>query len=315
MSRVRAFAPASVSNVACGFDILGFAIEDLGDVVEVRRADEPGIRIDSITGDNGWLPYEAERNTAGIAVQALLDRCGLSDAGLILSIHKRMPLQSGLGSSAASSVAAAVAADHLLGTGLSQEDLVSCAVEGERFIGGTAHADNVAPSLVGGLVLVRGGEDPRILSLPVPEGLTCALVRPNLTVHTGEGRALLGDTIGLRTAVEQWGNVAGLIAGLYRSDWALISDCLVDVVAEPKRAGTVRGFPEAKAAALAAGALGSSLSGSGPAIFALCRGASTAHGAAEAMQQALADQGVSSEIQVTAVGSRGARVLDDGDEG
>lgn len=305
----RAFAPASVSNVACGFDILGFAIDQLGDIVEARHAEEPGIRIDTITGDKGWLPTDPTRNTAGIAAQALLDRTGLQRTGLVLSIHKRMPMQSGLGSSAASSVAAAVAVDHLLGTDLPKADLVSCAVEGERFIGGTAHADNVAPSMVGGFVLVRGGSRPKILSLPVPEGLTCALVRPDLTVHTGEGRALLGDRINLRAAVEQWGNVGGLIAGLYRSDWDLIADCLVDVVAEPLRAATVKGFGEAKRAAIEAGALGSSLSGSGPAIFALCRGTQVATRVAQAMHDALREQGVTSEMQITPVGCPGARIL------
>jgi len=306
---VSAFAPASVSNVACGFDILGFAIEGLGDTVTAELGERGGVVIGEISGDDGELPREAARNTAGIAATALVERHAPECQGIRLSIHKGMPLSSGLGSSAASAVAAVVAIDRLLGLELSREELIACAVEGERFIGGSAHCDNVAPSLVGGLVLARGATPPALVELPVPEGMSCALVRPHLRLHTGEGRALLGDSLPLRTAVTQWGNVAGLVAGLFLSDWQLIADCLVDVVAEPHRAARVPGFAEAKAAALEAGALGGSLSGSGPAIFALCRDADIAGRASEAMHGALLEAGVTSDRCVSPVGAPGARVL------
>ncbi len=307
---VRAFAPATVSNVACGFDILGFAIEAPGDEVVAQPRSAPGVEILEVTGDGGRLPRDPERNTAGVAVRALLDETG-SDRGVALSLHKGMPLSSGLGSSAASGVAAATAANLALGLKAPRELLLECALAGEKMAAGSAHADNAAPCLYGGLVLIRGSNPPDVVPLPVPDGLACAIVRPHLEVETRGARTLLGDSVPLPDAVTQWGNVAGLVAGLFRDDLDLVARSLVDVVAEPKRSAQVPGFAAAKRAALDHGALGCSLSGSGPTMFALCRSRADAETAAAAMAAALSGVGLAADPYVSPVGAEGARRVEE----
>lgn len=320
---VRAFAPGSVSNVGPGFDVFGFAVDGVGDTVEARRRQQPGVVLTDITGDGGRLPREAERNTAGIAAlqllqaareQGRLDAGAFEKVGLELVLHKGMPLASGLGSSAASAVAAVVAVDALLGTGLPQETLLRCAVEGERVACGSAHADNAAPSLYGGFVLVRGAGvgntgGHRVTQLPVPEGLTCALLHPHVEVETRAAREALGDRVSLAAAVHQWGNAAALVAALFRGDLDLLAETLVDCVAEPVRSRFVPGFAAVRQAALDAGALGCGLSGSGPTIFALTD--RPAAPLAEAMRQALASEtGIDGDVFATPVDAPGARILD-----
>ncbi len=305
---VRAFAPATVSNVACGFDIFGFAIAGPGDHVVARPRPQPGVEIAEITGDGGRLPREPAGNTAGVAVRALLAKVG-STAGVALSVHKQMPLASGLGSSAASGVAAVVAVSHLLELDLPPEELLKCALEGERSACGSAHGDNAAPSLYGGFVLVRRSEPPDVVPLPVPDGLACALVRPHIEIATGPARQLLGDTVPLTDAVIQWANVGGLVAGLYRGDFELIARCLEDRIAEPKRAPQVPGFAVVRQAAIDAGALGCSLSGSGPSIFALCRCLAEAETVADRMMAGLAGEGLAADRIVSPVGVAGARIV------
>lgn len=315
LTRVRAFAPATVSNVACGFDILGFALEGLGDEVVVERTEEPGVTLSQVTGDDGRLPRQVTANTASVAVQALLDRLG-SSAGLRLELHKGMPLSSGLGSSAASAVAAVWAAHRLLEADLSREALLECALEGEKVACGALHADNAAPALYGGLVLVRNVAPPDIVSLPVPPGMTCAVVRPHVEVETRASRALLGDTLRLQDAVTQWANVAGLVAGLYTEDWGLMQRSLHDVVAEPVRSGQVPGFGEVKKSALVSGALGCSLSGSGPSIFALCRDRDTAQRVSRAMAQALGRSArLDCDCIVSPIHPTGAGLVEEGSGG
>ncbi len=321
----RAFAPASVSNIACGFDILGFALQSEseaalgpGDIVTARDREPVAgaggrcpIRIAAITGDEGRLPLEAERNTAAVAAKALID--GEAPGAVVdLEIEKRMPLESGLGSSAASAVAAVVAVDTLLGLELPSASLLRYAVAGEVLASGGAHADNLAPSLLGGLVLVRSLDpEPDVIDLPVPEGLTCALVRPHAEVNTKESRARLDRHLPLKRAVTQWGNAAALVSALYRSDLELLSRALVDVVAEPVRAPGVPGFHAAKAAAIEAGALGCSLSGSGPALFALCDGRDGAREVAAAMARAFdSSAGLNCDRLVAPLPAPGARVID-----
>ena len=322
---VRAFAPASVSNIACGFDILGFALQsesegDLGpgDIVTARQREPTAggdgrgpIRITAIAGDEGRLPLEADRNTAAVAAAALVDG-EAPGAAVDLKIEKRMPLESGLGSSAASAVAAVVAVDALLGLELPAASLLRYAVAGEVLASGGAHADNLAPSLLGGLVLVRSlNPEPDVIDLPVPEGLTCALVRPHAEVNTKESRARLDRHLPLERAVTQWGNAAALVSALYRSDLELLSRALVDVVAEPVRAPGVPGFHAAKAAAVEAGALGCSLSGSGPALFALCDGRDRGTRVVAAMSDAIeAAAGVACDRLVSPLPAPGARVID-----
>ncbi|OGA47446.1 MAG: homoserine kinase, partial [Betaproteobacteria bacterium RIFCSPLOWO2_12_FULL_63_13] len=214
MTSVTAFAPATVSNVACGFDVLGFALEAPGDEVTVCLAGA-GVRIEDITGDGGRLPREAAKNTAGVAAQALLAALG-ERRGVSLRIRKGLPLSSGLGGSAASAAAAVVAVDAILGAGASVETLIACALEGERLGAGSAHADNIAPALCGGLVLVRSPHPPDVVRLPVPAGLTAVVVHPALEIETARARALVGDTVRLADAVRQWANLGALVDGLHR---------------------------------------------------------------------------------------------------
>jgi homoserine kinase len=306
---IAVFAPATVSNVACGFDVLGFALDEPGDVVVAAPADAPGVSILDIVGDDGRLPRDSGRNTAGAAVAALLHHLQTT-RGIALTIHKGLPLESGIGSSGASAVAAVVAANELLGRPAGTDVLLACAMAGEQAGCGAVHPDNVAPALLGGFVLARGIDPPDMVRLPVPEGLACALLHPHFSIHTGTARALLGDTVPLKNAIRQWANLGALVAALYTSDRALLSRALEDVVAEPKRASLVPGFHAVQQAALEAGALGCSLSGSGPSLFALAPSVDVASAAGEAMQRTFgmhSDAG--SDLFVSPVGRAGARVI------
>jgi homoserine kinase len=306
---IAVYAPGSVSNVACGFDVLGFALDEPGDVVTAVPQADSGVTIAAIHGDAGRLPLDPRRNTASAAALALL-RALETTRGVALTIHKGLPLASGMGSSGASAVAAVVATNELLGRPAPMEMLLDCAMAGERAGCGARHPDNVSPSLFGGFILARSAEPPDVVRLPVPDGLACAVLHPRMEIDTGAARRLLGDQVRLTDAVRQWGNVGALVASLYSSDLALLSRSLEDVIAEPKRAALVPGFAAVKAAALAAGALGCSLSGSGPSLFALAASLETARAAGAAMQRAfdVASQ-AGSDLWVCPVGRQGARVI------
>jgi len=305
MESVTAFAPATVSNVACGFDVLGFALETPGDEVTARR----GVRIADITGDAGRLPREASRNSAGVAVQALLRAAG-ENGGVELTIAKGLPLSSGLGGSAASAVAAVVAVDALIGARLPIDTLLACAFEGERLGAGSAHADNIAPCLYGGFVLVRRASPPDIVRLPVPHGLTAVVVHPDLEIETAKARALLGDSVPLADAIRQWANLGAFVDALHRGDFALLSRSLEDAIAEPRRAPLVPGLAAIKQAATDAGALGCSLSGSGPSLFALCRGLETAERVAASMAHAVKQHiGGAPQTYISTIAPHGAQVI------
>ncbi len=314
---MRAFAPATVANVTCGFDILGFAVCEWGDTVEARAAAEPGVRLLEVSGDGGRLPTDARRNTAGVAaleLLALAGRQGRRPTGVRLRLRKGLPLASGLGSSAASGVAAAVAVDAALGLEASESQLLAAAIEGERVACGTAHADNAAPALHGGLILVRPGTPPALTRLPVPPGLTCILLHPHSEVATEAARAVLPAEVPLATLTAQAGNLAALVAGLFRGDEALIASALVDHVAEPVRAAMTPAFNEIRRAAMTAGALGCGLSGSGPTVFAWAAGADGAAAIAAAMREALRQNAeIDGDLLISPVGAPGARLLDDGE--
>jgi homoserine kinase len=308
MESVTAFAPATVSNVACGFDVLGFALGEPGDEVSARLV-PAGVRIDEITNDKGRLPRDARRNTASVAVQALLERIGDS-RGVALTIRKGLPLSSGLGGSAASAVAAVVAVDALVHAQLPLEALLECAFEGERVGAGSAHADNIAPCLYGGFVLVRRAMPPDIVRLPVPRDLTAVVVHPEIEIETTRARALLGTEVPLDDAIRQWANLGAFVDALHRGDFDLLSRSLEDWIAEPRRASLVPGLAAIKRAAADAGALGCSLSGSGPSLFALCRGGDAARAVSEAMTAAVRQWiGGDPQTFVSTISSQGARVV------
>jgi homoserine kinase len=307
---VTAFAPATVSNVACGFDVLGFPMEEPGDYVTARLVIGPGrVIIDDIVGDEGRLPREAERNTAGVAARAMLEAAGDS-RGVALTIRKGLPLSSGLGGSAASAAAAVVAVNALIGADATVDTLLRCALVGEGLGAGGAHPDNIAPAICGGFVLVRHPNPPDIVRLPVPAGLTAVVVHPELEIETARARALLGTTVPLADSVRQWANLGALVHGLHVGDFGLISRSLEDSIAEPRRAPLVPGLAVIKRAAVEAGALGCSLSGSGPSLFALCRDRSTADCVASAMTAAVAREiGGESQTYVSPISTHGARVV------
>jgi homoserine kinase len=306
---IAAYAPATVSNVACGFDVLGFALDEPGDIVTAAAGDMAGVRIAAIHGDGGRLSTDANRNTAGAAVRALLDRLD-TPRGIVLEIYKGLPLGSGVGSSGASAAAAVVAANELLGRPAPLEILVECAMEGERVGCGAAHPDNVGPALYGGFVLARSAAPPDLIRLPVPDGLAVAVLHPTFEIDTREARALLGPTVPLSDAVRQWANLGGLVAGLFLSDLGLIQRSLVDVIVEPRRAHLVPGFYQVQKAARDAGALGCSLSGSGPSTFALCENEARAGTVGAAMRDAHRQATErDADLWISQVGRQGARLV------
>jgi homoserine kinase len=310
--RSIAFAPATVANVACGFDVLGLALEEPGDIVTAELVDEPGLTIAEIQGDEGRLSRDPAKNTATVAAQTMVERAPRRESpGLRLSIRKGLPLASGLGSSAASAVAAALAVSDLLRLQVDSREILAAALEGERVVAGAGHADNSAACLFGGLVLVRSTEPLDVVRLPVPPGLSVAVLRPHLEMSTRESRDLLRSEVPLKDAVQQWANVGAFVAGLYSRDLDLVSRSLVDAIAEPIRSRRVPGFSEVKRAAIAAGALGSSLSGSGPSIFALCRNLESAVAVGKKMAEAFADAAPRLEwdLHTSEVSLRGARLI------
>ncbi len=310
MNYIKAFAPATVANVACGFDIFGFAIQEPGDIVEVRRRDEPGIVITDITGDEGRLPRAAEKNAVTVVMLHLLKHLGLPDFGCEVILHKNMPLGSGMGSSAASAVAGVVAMNELLDCPLSRQELLRFAMEGERIASGSAHADNVGPSLLGGFVVIRSYNPLDIFSIPVPEDLYCTLVHPDIEINTKDARYILRNEVSLKNTIAQMGNVAGLVAGLMKSDYDLISRSMVDVIIEPVRSILIPEFNEVKRAAIQNGALGCSISGAGPSMFALSRGVETAQRVGHAMQQTFRNAGIEANTHISGINQGGPVVLE-----
>jgi len=304
----RARAPATVANVACGFDVFGLALEHPYDEVVAESSQAPGAKMLEITGDDGKLPLASDKNTACVAVNAMLKSLG-SNAGVSLRLKKGLPLASGLGSSAASAVAALVATNALLGNPLTKRDLLPFAMEGEKVACGTAHADNVAPSLLGGFVIVRSYTPLDVVSVPTPKGLYCAVTHPHVEVRTEDARRVIGSQIPLNLAIANWGNAAALVAGLYANDFALIGRALDDRIFEPARSSLIPGFYDAKEAALKAGALGCSISGSGPSVFALCDSREIATNVAEAMKSAFSRHGLGSDAFVSEINGKGAEVI------
>jgi homoserine kinase len=302
-----AFAPATVANVAAGFDVLGFAIEGVGDRVRAtRRPPGHGVTIETIEGLVDDLPADPARNTASVAVRSLVAELRLT-CGFSLAIAKGIPLASGMGGSAASAVAAVVAVNHLLARPLSPEALLCHAVAGERAASGSAHADNVGPCLLGGLTAVVAHDPPRVVPIPVPRGLRYVLVHPGLRLETRRARAVLPERLSLSDHVAQSMCLAGFLAGCFGSDLELIRRSMEDRVAEPARASLVPGFGAAKRAAIEAGAIGCAMAGAGPSVFAWVE-PSAAERVERALGAAFAREGLTAEAWSGALGAPGARV-------
>jgi homoserine kinase len=307
LTDVTAFAPATVANVGIGFDILGHAVDAIGDRVRIRRIEQCEVRIRSITGIAGELPIEPKNNTAGRAVQAMHAALGVS-FGFELDIEKGIPLGSGMGGSAASAVAAVVAANALLEAPAPQLQLLKFAMEGEIVASGAAHIDNIAPCLFGGLTLTVGIDNPRVKQIPVPRGLRCVLVHPHMYLGTREARAILNSNVSRSDYVWQSANLAGFISGCYSNDLDMIRESFNDVIIEPQRHSLIPGFKDVQRAAMSAGALGCSISGAGPAIFAWSE-IQHAEAVRGAMVAAFAGHDLASDSWVSLMQNYGARVV------
>ena len=307
---VTAFAPASIGNVGVGFDMLGLAIAGAGDRVSARRVETDGVTISAVLGIDGeahpFLSANGDENTASIAARSLWEAHG-DQSGLELIVHKGIPLQSGMGSSAASAVAATVAVNALLESPLDIDDLLPHALVGEQYASGGLHADNVAPSLVGGMVLCPQVLLPQMVRLPVPEGLSSVLVHPELQVNTAQSRKGLARGYSMQQWLTQQGLLAGFVAACATGDVELFGKCLRDDVIEPQRAPSVPCFGAVKEAAMKSGALGCSLSGSGPSIFAICKDGA-ARNLATAMEQACRKMGYECEAWISSLNAPGAHV-------
>ncbi|MBD3749060.1 MAG: homoserine kinase [Sphingobacteriales bacterium] len=308
MESIKVFAPATVANVVCGFDILGFAVNEPGDELIMEMTNKPGVNIISIEGDEGKLPLDPAKNTVSATVISLLRYLGKEGIGLNIKLKKMMPMGSGLGSSSASAVAGLFAANELLGKPLSKLELLPFAMEGEALACGHGHADNVAPALFGGFTLIKSYEPLEVISLPVPK-LYCALLYPHVDVPTRDARQIIRSKVLLKDAVTQWGNIAGLISALYTQDYDLLGRSMKDVIIEPIRSILIPEFDRMKEMALGNGALGFGISGSGPTVFSLFKSADAAQKSLQEMKQMLAQQGIESNIYLSEINKKGPIVL------
>jgi homoserine kinase len=306
MNYLKIFAPATVANVSCGFDSLGFAVATIGDEMTFTRTTEKGVHISNITGAE--LSYHVDTNVAGAVVKKMLHTAN-ANFGITLTIHKGFSPGSGLGSSAASAAGAAFGANQLLGNIYSNLELTKFAMFGEEVACGSQIADNVAAAIYGGFVLVRSYDPLEIIKLPVPSELRVVAIHPQIAIKTKDARAVLPTKIALKDAVTQWANVGGLISGLYTDNYSLISNSLIDVVAEPARKTLIPFFDEVKNSALKAGALGAGISGSGPTIFALCKGDAVAKKVFQSIQESYKNTGIDFEMFISKVNPEGIKII------
>ena len=305
-NEIKVFCPATVANISCGFDVLGVALDLVGDEMVVRKVPQKGIKITKITGQD--LPKETLNNVAGVAGNAFLLAADY-DGGFEIEINKKIKPGSGIGSSAASSTGAVWAMNHLLGNPFTKTELVKFAMEGERLASGVAHADNVAPALFGGFTLVRSYNPLDIVTIPAPFELYVTIIHPQIEIKTSDSRKILKTTISMETGIKQWGNVGGLVAGLFKEDYELIGRSLEDHIVEPIRSILIPGFDEVKKVSLEAGALGSGISGSGPSIFAFSKGEETALKVGEMIKSVYEKIGIAYEIHVSKVNMEGVKLL------
>jgi len=307
MKEIKIFAPATIANVSCGFDILGLCLDAVGDEMVIRESKEKGIKITKIVGQD--LPLETEKNVAGVAGLSLLKALN-SDAGFEIEIYKNIKPGSGIGSSAASSAGAVFAINELLGKPFSTQELVGFAMQGEKLASGTAHADNVAPALFGGFTMVTSYDPLHVIKIDAPNELFATVIHPQIEVKTADSRSVLKQNVSLKTLVTQMGNFGGLISGLYTQDYNLIGRSLHDKIIEPNRSILIPAFDQVKESCLQNGALGSGISGSGPSIFALSRGEEVAKKVAKGMSEVYSKTGVDFDIHISKVNPNGVKILE-----
>jgi homoserine kinase len=310
MRSIKVFAPATVANVVCGYDVLGFAVDCPGDEVVMRMTNKPGIRITSITGDDGRLSYDPVKNTVGVSVAHYLMAIGEPEIGVEIELHKKMPIGSGLGSSSASTVAGLFAVNQLMGNRLTLRELLPFAMKGEEVACGTGHADNVAPALFGGFILIRSYEPLDVIQLPFPANLHCAIVYPDVDVPTRDARQLIRSKVLLKDAVTQWGNIAGLVSGLFMNDTKLIGRSMQDIIVEPARAMLIPDFYKLREITMNNSAISFGISGSGPSVFSFANNEIEAIQIAQSLQQHLNSIHINSKSYTSSINSTGPKILD-----
>ena len=307
MNEIKIFSPATVANVACGFDVLGFCLDSVGDDMVIRKTDKKGIFITKIVGFD--LPYEAELNVAGVSALAMYDAIK-PDFGFEIEIYKNIKPGSGIGSSAASAVGSVFGMNELLGRPFNKTQLTEFAVKGEALASKCEHADNLAPAMFGGFTLVKSMQPLEILQIPSPEDLYATIIHPQIEIKTSEARAILPKEVALSKAVVQWANFGSLIHALHTSDFGLIERSLQDVIVEPYRSQLIPHYQEVKKAMLDAGALGAGISGSGPSIFSLSKGLENAVNVKDAIKKVYKTTDIDFDIHVTKINTEGIKILD-----
>jgi homoserine kinase len=311
MNEIKIFCPATIANLNCGFDVMGLCLEGIGDEMVFRKSTEKGIKITNITGAD--LPFETEKNVAGVAALALLNYYAINDVaidfGFEIEIHKKIKTGSGIGSSSASAAGAVFGINELLGRPFTKHELVNFAMKGEVIASGSEHADNVAPCLLGGFTLVRSYNPLDVIRMDSPTEIYAVVLHPHIEVKTSDSRAVLQPMISLKSAITQWGNLGGLIAGLYTNDYDLIGRSLQDVIIEPMRKQLIPNFDEVKNSALQNGALGAGISGAGPSIFALCKGQEIAEKVAFAMSESYLNTGIEFDMHISKINPEGVKVI------
>ena len=306
MNEVKLFSPATVANVSCGFDVLGFCLDSIGDEMIIRKTSKKGIRITKIEGYE--LPFEVEKNVAGVSALALYNDAQ-PDCGFEIEIYKHIKPGSGVGSSSASAVGSVYGMNVLLGNPYSKIELTAFAMKGEAVASQSEHADNIAPALFGGFTLVKSLAPLEVLQIPTPSDLFAVVIHPQIEIKTADARKILPENISLKNAITQWSNVGSLVHGLHTNNYELISRSLEDVIVEPFRSQLIPGFESIKSSALKNGALGSGISGSGPSVFSLCKSKITALAVEKAIRETYQKQTIPFEIYVSKINSDGIKIL------
>lgn len=306
MDEIKIFAPASVANVSCGFDALGFCLEPVGDEMIIRKTDSPGIRITKIQGQD--LPLDVRKNVAGVAAEALLKEHPVK-CGFEIEIYKKIKAGSGIGSSAASSAGAVFGINQLLDKPFTSDELITFAMQGEGLASGSTHADNVAPLLLGGITLVRSTDPIDVVQLPIPKELSAVILHPKIELKTIHAREIIKKNVTMEKAIQQWGNLGAFVSALFNEDYDLMTRSLKDVIVEPMRSLLIPEFESLKQASIDAGALGFGISGSGPSVFALTKGIDSAEKVSKALDQIISSIGIDYDFHLSKINEQGIKIL------
>ena len=306
MNGVKLFSPATISNLSCGFDVLGLCLETIGDYMEIIKSKKKGIYISSIIGEK--IPHDVKKNVAGVASEALIDSLK-PDFGFEIKIDKKIKPGSGIGSSAASSVGAVVGINHLLGNPLKLKELIPYALEGEKLACGSKHADNVAPAILGGITMVRSTKPIDIIKLPIPKNLKAVIIHPKIEIKTADARKVLDKSIPLDKASQYWANLGAFVSSLYENNYELMKKSIVDDIIEPKRSQLIPMFDSLKQIANDNDSIGCGISGSGPSVFSLANGLKTAKIINNSFKKIYEETGIPFKTYVSDINKSGVKIL------